>query len=57
MRILFALLSIVWWISVWGFSDGILQNLNKNTRTILYGLVMLCILSLAGVYPEVMHYL
>ena len=57
MRILLALLSIVWWIAVWGFSDSLVQRLNKNTKTILYGAIMLIILAAAGTHPELMNYL
>lgn len=57
MRILLALISIVWWIAVWGFSDSIIQRLNKNTKTILYGAIMLIILAAAGVHPELVNYL
>jgi hypothetical protein len=57
MRILLALISIVWWIAVWGFSDSLLQRLHKNTKTILYGAVMLIILAAASVHPDLVNYL
>lgn len=57
MRILLALISIVWWIAVWGFSDSILQRLHKNTKTIVYGAIMLLILAAAGTHPDLINYL
>jgi hypothetical protein len=57
MRILFALISIVWWIAAWGFSDSLLQRFNKNTKTFVYGAIMLLILAAAGTHPELVNYL
>lgn len=57
MRIVLALISIVWWIAVWGFSDSILQRLHKNTKTIVYGIIMLLILAAAGTHPDLANYL
>ena len=57
MRIFLALISIVWWIAVWGFSDSLLQRLHKNTKTVIYGVVMLIILAAAGAHPELANYL
>ena len=36
MKLLFALLVIVWWISVWGLADLALENCTRTQKAMTY---------------------
>jgi hypothetical protein len=52
MTLLFAFLSILWWIAMWGLIDLGMHTWTNKEKAITYGAMLLFVGGVITVYPE-----
>jgi hypothetical protein len=53
MKLLFALLVIVWWISVWGLADLALENCTRKQKAMTYASGIALTLATLWFFPHI----
>lgn len=57
MTLLFAFLSILWWIALWGLIDLGMDTWSKKEKAITYGAMLLFVGGVVTAYPEAVGHL
>jgi hypothetical protein len=53
MKLFFALLIIIWWISVWGLADLIMEDWSRTQKAATYGAGIMLTLGTLWFFPHV----
>ena len=57
MRLLYALLVIFWWLSIWGLFDLYIENETRATKTKIYVGMIVIILIILYAKPHILDYM
>ena len=52
MKLLGALLVVVWWICLWGLADLLTENWSREERVIIYSAGVIVVISIAILFPQ-----
>lgn len=53
MKLLFALLIVIWWISVWGLVDLAMENWTRKQKTVAYATGIALTLTTLWFFPHI----
>ena len=53
MQIAFAIISVFWWIAIWGLSDLLTQDWTNDQKFRLYVTMLVAILTIVVIFPEI----
>ena len=55
MQIAFAIISVFWWIAIWGLSDLLTQDWTNENKFRLYITMLVAILATVVVFPDIIQ--
>lgn len=53
MEILFAIVTIFWWIAIWGLKDILVEDWSKEQKIYLYVSMMSCVAMFVFLFPGI----
>lgn len=53
MKLLGALLVVIWWICLWGLADLLAENWTREERLIVYSAGAMFVVAIAALFPQV----
>jgi hypothetical protein len=53
MQILFAIVTIFWWVAIWGLKDILVQDWSREQKFYLYISILFLVAIIVTVFPDI----